>query len=144
MARILKMGLKNGETFPVAGTSEDAAMLLAFEKGARLIVAVGTTLEPRGLPRQGARWNGEHVSRSDALRHSPCGRARCLAAPSEIGHWLGDGVPAIIRWFCLWAVVSQSALMQSFALNSWTWPAPTLEISSRLLNLTHDRSEHRT
>jgi uncharacterized membrane-anchored protein len=29
-------------TFPVAGTSEDAALLLAYELGAKLIVAVGT------------------------------------------------------------------------------------------------------
>jgi len=29
-------------TFPVAGTSEDAALLLAYEMGAKLIVAVGT------------------------------------------------------------------------------------------------------
>ena len=28
--------------FPIAGTSEDAALLLAYEKGADLIVAVGT------------------------------------------------------------------------------------------------------
>ncbi|MBC7806395.1 MAG: hypothetical protein H7145_09610 [Akkermansiaceae bacterium] len=30
------------QTFPVAGTSEDAALLLAYERGADLIVAVGT------------------------------------------------------------------------------------------------------
>jgi uncharacterized membrane-anchored protein len=29
-------------TFPVSGTSEDAALLLAYELGAKLIVAVGT------------------------------------------------------------------------------------------------------
>jgi uncharacterized membrane-anchored protein len=39
--RIQSLGLL-AETFPVPGTSEDAAMLLAFEKGAKLIVAVGT------------------------------------------------------------------------------------------------------
>lgn len=32
----------DARTFPVAGTSEDAALLLAYEKGADLIVAVGT------------------------------------------------------------------------------------------------------
>ena len=32
----------SAQTFPVAGTSEDAALLLAYERGADLIVAVGT------------------------------------------------------------------------------------------------------
>jgi len=41
LARIKQMGL-SAETFSVPGTSEDAAMLLAYEKRARLIVAVGT------------------------------------------------------------------------------------------------------
>ena len=41
MARVRALGL-TAQTFPVAGTSEDAALLLAHEKGADLIVAVGT------------------------------------------------------------------------------------------------------
>jgi uncharacterized membrane-anchored protein len=41
MARIRALGLQ-AQIFPVAGTSEDAALLLAHEKGADLIVAVGT------------------------------------------------------------------------------------------------------
>jgi uncharacterized membrane-anchored protein len=41
MARVRALGLA-AQTFPVAGTSEDAALLLAYEKGADLIVAVGT------------------------------------------------------------------------------------------------------
>jgi uncharacterized membrane-anchored protein len=41
LARITALGL-NAQTFPVGGTSEDAALLLAYEKGADLIVAVGT------------------------------------------------------------------------------------------------------
>lgn len=41
MARVQALGL-SAITFPVAGTSEDAALLLAHEKGADLIVAVGT------------------------------------------------------------------------------------------------------
>ncbi len=46
MARVESLGVA-GTVFPAAGTSEDAAMLLADEKGASLIVAVGThaTLE---------------------------------------------------------------------------------------------------
>ena len=39
--RIERLGLQ-AVTFPALGTSEDAAMLLADSKGARLIVAVGT------------------------------------------------------------------------------------------------------
>lgn len=41
LQRVRELGLE-AETFPVAGTSEDAALLLAYEKGAELIVAVGT------------------------------------------------------------------------------------------------------
>lgn len=41
LARVEKLGL-TAQTFPVRGTSEDAALLLAYEKGADLIVAVGT------------------------------------------------------------------------------------------------------
>ncbi len=41
LARVQSLGL-TAQTFPVPGTSEDAALLLAYEKGADLIVAVGT------------------------------------------------------------------------------------------------------
>ena len=41
LARIRALHL-SAQTFPVAGTSEDAALLLAYERGADLIVAVGT------------------------------------------------------------------------------------------------------
>jgi uncharacterized membrane-anchored protein len=41
MPRLEALGLKS-VPFPIAGTSEDAAMLLAFESGADTIVAVGT------------------------------------------------------------------------------------------------------
>lgn len=40
-ARLDKLGLQR-KLFPCPGTSEDVALLLAFEKGAELIVAVGT------------------------------------------------------------------------------------------------------
>ena len=43
MVRLRALGLaETAKIFPVAGTSEDAALLLAHEKGANLIVAVGT------------------------------------------------------------------------------------------------------
>ncbi|MBV9851217.1 MAG: hypothetical protein JO250_16225 [Armatimonadetes bacterium] len=41
LARVQEMGLE-ADVFPVPGTSEDAALLLAYEHGADLIVAVGT------------------------------------------------------------------------------------------------------
>jgi len=41
LARVQDLGVE-AVTFPAAGTSEDIAMLLADEKGATLIVAVGT------------------------------------------------------------------------------------------------------
>jgi uncharacterized membrane-anchored protein len=41
LARLKELGLE-AVVFPIAGTSEDAAMLLADEKGAELIVAVGS------------------------------------------------------------------------------------------------------
>jgi uncharacterized membrane-anchored protein len=46
LERVHSLGL-SAEVFPVAGTSEDAALILAYEKHAELIVAVGThsTLE---------------------------------------------------------------------------------------------------
>ncbi|MEW6621645.1 MAG: putative cytokinetic ring protein SteA [Bacillota bacterium] len=42
MERLKNLGLKDMKILPTFGTSEDVAMLLAFEKGAELIVAVGT------------------------------------------------------------------------------------------------------
>lgn len=41
MERIKRLGLK-AHTIPAIGTSEDVAMLMAYEKGAELIVALGT------------------------------------------------------------------------------------------------------
>ncbi|KUO50524.1 MAG: thiamin pyrophosphokinase [Desulfitibacter sp. BRH_c19] len=40
--RIKKLGISNYKVLPTFGTSEDVAMLLAYEKGVELIVAVGT------------------------------------------------------------------------------------------------------
>ena len=41
LARVNELGL-NASVFSIQGTSEDMAMLLAYEKGAELIVAVGS------------------------------------------------------------------------------------------------------
>lgn len=40
--RIKKLGISNYKVLPTFGTSEDVAMLLAYEQGTELIVAVGT------------------------------------------------------------------------------------------------------
>jgi len=40
--RMKKIGISNYKVLPIFGTSEDVAMLVAYEKGAELIVAVGT------------------------------------------------------------------------------------------------------
>lgn len=42
MERISALGVKGAVVYEATGTSEDIAMLLAFERGAELIVAVGT------------------------------------------------------------------------------------------------------
>ncbi|MGI8775402.1 MAG: putative cytokinetic ring protein SteA [Actinomycetota bacterium] len=42
LERIEALGIKDAVIFEATGTSEDIAMLLAFERGAELIVAVGT------------------------------------------------------------------------------------------------------
>ena len=42
MERISELGVKGAVVYEATGTSEDIAMLLAFERGAELIVAVGT------------------------------------------------------------------------------------------------------
>ena len=42
LARVEELGVKDPVVFPATGTSEDIAMLLADDKGADLIVAVGT------------------------------------------------------------------------------------------------------
>ena len=60
-------------TFALAGTSEDAAMLLAFEKGAELIVAVGT-----------------HVSLVDFLDKGRPGMASTFLTRLKVGPILVD------------------------------------------------------
>ncbi len=60
LERVRELGI-DPVLFPAAGTSEDVAMLLADDKGAELIVAVGTHCGPRRLPRQGPRGDGQHL-----------------------------------------------------------------------------------
>ena len=70
--RLDEQGLKYS-TFALAGTSEDIAMLLAFEKGAELIVAVGT-----------------HVSLVDFLDKGRPGMASTFLTRLKVGPILVD------------------------------------------------------
>ena len=54
--------------FPATGTSEDVAMLLADDKGASLIVAVGTHVDAGRVPRQGPLRHGQHLPHPAAGR----------------------------------------------------------------------------
>jgi uncharacterized membrane-anchored protein len=71
-ARLESMGLEY-DTFSPTGTSEDAAMLLAFEKGAELIVAVGT-----------------HVSMVEFLDKGRAGMASTFLTRLKVGQLLMD------------------------------------------------------
>ena len=57
-------------TITAPGMSEDVAMLLAYEAGAELIVAVGTHAYDGRVPRQGSSRHGFHVP------HASCAWAR--------------------------------------------------------------------
>jgi uncharacterized membrane-anchored protein len=81
MARIQELGLA-AETFPSYGTSEDIALLLAYEKGADLIVAVGT-----------------HSSMVDFLEKGRAGMGSTFLVRLKVGSILVDarGVSRIYR-----------------------------------------------
>src|SRR5690625_201552 len=68
MARVEQLGVDH-VVFPATGTSEDVAMLLADDKGAELIVAVGThdTLVEFLEDRKSTRLNSSHVAISYAV-----------------------------------------------------------------------------
>ena len=70
--RLQKLGLRY-VTFSPTGTSEDAAMLLAYEKGAELIVAVGT-----------------HVSMVEFLDKGRAGMASTFLTRLKVGQLLVD------------------------------------------------------
>ena len=72
LARLQKMGLE-AKVFPSLGTSEDIAFLLAYEKGAELIVAVGS-----------------HFSLVDFLEKSRGGMASTFLVRLKVGEILVD------------------------------------------------------
>lgn len=81
LARVSRLGL-SASLFPVTGTSEDAALLLAYEKGARLIVAVGT-----------------HTNLIDFLEKGRAGMASTMLVRLKVGPKLVDakGVSMLYR-----------------------------------------------
>ncbi|MDR3708256.1 MAG: putative cytokinetic ring protein SteA [Capsulimonadaceae bacterium] len=113
LVRVDALGVES-ELFPVSGTSEDAAMLLAYEKGARLIVAVGT-----------------HSNLEDFLDKGRAGMASTFLVRLKVGSRLVDarGVSQLHRRSATYgevagllfsagavlaALISQSPLAQSF------------------------------
>lgn len=72
LKRINDLGLES-EVFPAPGTSEDIAMLLAYEKGAELIAAVGT-----------------HTNMIDFLEKGRSGMASTLLVRLKVGSKLVD------------------------------------------------------
>jgi len=111
--RIREMGIRY-EVFPVPGTSEDAAMLFAFEHGAGLIVAVGT-----------------HTNLYDYLDKGRRGMASTMLVRMRIGSKLVDarGVSKLYTRYSLafpLALIAISALLlvgivilKSDAVRSW-------------------------
>lgn len=92
MQRIKQLGLR-GQTIPAPGTSEDVAMLVAFEKNAALIVTLGT-----------------HTHMIDFLEKGRKGMASTMLVRMKIGSKLVDakGVSKLyhrpVKWRNMWAV----------------------------------------
>jgi len=117
LARIESLGL-SAKVFPLQGTSEDMAMLLAYEKGAELIVAVGT-----------------HSNLIDFLDKGRAGMASTFLTRLKVGAKLVDakGVsrlytyrPARKELFILFAAAMVPILVVAFQ-------SQTVRISIRLL-----------
>ncbi len=114
--RVQQLGL-TAQAFPVGGTSEDAALLLAYEAGAELIVAVGT-----------------HASVVEFLEKGRQGMASTFLVRLRVGHRLVDakGVSALhgggLRW---WHVVSLVGM--GFSIGALLiYLSPTLQTYWRL------------
>ncbi|MFW6281934.1 MAG: putative cytokinetic ring protein SteA [bacterium] len=103
--RIEKMGI-DCISFPAPGTSEDIAMLLAFEKGAELITAVGT-----------------HSNMIDFLEKGRPGMASTILVRMKIGNKLVDakGVNKLYRsdihyhyWFQIFVAILVPIIILGF------------------------------
>ncbi|MCS7265093.1 MAG: putative cytokinetic ring protein SteA [Armatimonadetes bacterium] len=126
LERVKKLGL-NAHVFPIVGTSEDAAMLLAYEGGAELIVAVGT-----------------HSSLVEFLEKGRQGMASTFLTRLKVGHKLVDakGVSELytsgIRWWHIFlltivgaaigvGLILLSPTLQTYLRPIWLWLWTSLE-----------------
>ncbi|MCX7969150.1 MAG: putative cytokinetic ring protein SteA [Armatimonadetes bacterium] len=115
--RVRQLGL-TAHTFPVGGTSEDAAMILAYEAGAELLVAVGT-----------------HSSVVEFLEKGRKGMASTFLTRLKVGHKLVDakGVSALyttgIRWWHIFLLFIFGTLVGAWIIRL----SPTLQIYLRPL-----------
>lgn len=126
LERIKSLGV-DAHTFPLRGTSEDAAMLLAYVAGARLIVAVGT-----------------HTNLMDFLEKGRAGMASTFLTRLRVGHLLVDakGVSQLYSgklklWHMLglvalgaiiaWVILRMSPHTLRFLHTMWLWLVVTLE-----------------
>ncbi|MCX7642920.1 MAG: putative cytokinetic ring protein SteA [Armatimonadetes bacterium] len=115
--RVKQLGL-TAHIFPIGGTSEDAAMLLAYEAGAELIVVVGS-----------------HSSVVEFLEKGRKGMASTFLTRLKVGHKLVDakGVSALyttgIRWWHIFLLFLFGALVSSWLIRL----SPTLQIYLRPL-----------
>lgn len=115
--RVKQLGL-TAHIFPIGGTSEDAAMLLAYEAGVELIVAVGT-----------------HSSVVEFLEKGRKGMASTFLTRLKVGHKLVDakGVSALyttgIRWWHIFLLFVLGTLVGAWLIRL----SPTLQIYLRPL-----------
>ncbi len=126
LQRVQGLGL-DAHVFPVGGTSEDAAMLLAYEAGAELIVTVGS-----------------HASVVEFLEKGRQGMASTFLTRLRVGHKLVDakGVSALyssgIRWWHIFSVLALGTLLgawlihlsptlQTYLRPLWLWLRTSLE-----------------
>jgi len=92
LERIRKLGL-SCEVFPSPGTSEDLALLLSYEAGAKLIVAVGT-----------------HSNIVDFLEKGRPGMASTLLVRMKVGQRLVDA-KGVNRLYCPGSGIKNAALL---------------------------------
>lgn len=117
LQRVQQLGLK-AHLFPLGGTSEDAALILAYEAGAELIVAVGT-----------------HVGLVEFLEKGRKGMASTFLTRLRIGHRLVDakGVSALhgvsLRWWHIISLVLAGFLVGTLLFHL----SPTLQTYLRLI-----------
>lgn len=126
MERLKSLGL-TAHSFPIGGTSEDAALLLAYEAGAELIVAIGT-----------------HLSVVEFLEKGRRGMASTFLIRLRVGHKLVDakGVSELystgVRWWHILSLVllglvigtsliHLSPTLQTYLRPLWLWLRTSLE-----------------